>query len=77
MSLQSYGKPNLKKVENWHKLDRFRNRIVFSEAAHTDVDNLNHDYISTLHKFCEQLVLDFIVLILLQMFLFVIVCLIL
>jgi predicted NodU family carbamoyl transferase len=59
MSLQSYGKPNLNKVENWHKLDRFRNRVVFSEAAHTDVDNLNHDYISTLHKFCEQLVLDF------------------
>ena len=59
MSLQSYGKPDYNKVENWHKLERFRNRIVFSEAAHTDVDNLNYNYISTLHKFCEQLVLDF------------------
>ena len=59
MSLQSYGKPNYSKVEDWHKLERFRNRIVLSEVAHTDVANIDYDYISTLHKFCEQLMLDF------------------
>ena len=56
MSLQSYGKPDYEKVKQWQEVTRFRNRMVFSEIAHTP--NIEHNLISTVHKFCENLVLE-------------------
>tara|TARA_E500000075_G_scaffold131940_1_gene143192 strand:+ start:761 stop:2248 length:1488 start_codon:yes stop_codon:yes gene_type:complete len=56
MSLQSYGEPDYEKVDEWQALRMFRNRMVFSEIAHTP--NIEHSLISTVHKFCERLVLE-------------------
>jgi carbamoyltransferase len=55
MSLQSYGKPNYKQIEEWLRLGQYRNKTVKDEVMSTSWD-LNK--IATLHKFCEEITLQ-------------------
>ena len=55
MSLQSYGKPNYSKIEEWLSIGYGRNKIVQDELNFSEFD---HDLIATAHKFCEQITLD-------------------
>ena len=57
MGLQSHGKPDLAKVNEWKKL-KYRNLAVISESGHTEGKDINPDFMATVHKFCEDIVLE-------------------
>ena len=58
MGLQAYGKPNLHQIAEWSQRTHFRNMTVSSEILARSKDEFNYDYVSTIHKFCEGLVLE-------------------
>ena len=57
MSLQSYGVPDRKKIDSWIPL-QFRNLAVISEINHTLPDKVDPNLIATVHKFCEETVMQ-------------------
>jgi carbamoyltransferase len=58
MGLQAYGKPMLNKVSDWLQRTNFRNLQVSSEIAFMPKDEMDINFISTVHRFCEELVLE-------------------
>ena len=57
MALQSHGKVDKTKVDEWMQIEK-RNLAVILESYHTFPENINPDYIATVHKFCEESVLQ-------------------
>ena len=57
MALQSHGIFDKTKVKEWMQIEK-RNLAVILESHHTLPENINPDYIATVHKFCEESVLQ-------------------
>ena len=57
MSLQSYGKPSLLKVEQL-MASKYRNYMAISMSSHTPPNALDTDFIATIHKFCEEICIE-------------------
>ena len=57
MSLQSYGIPDTEKIDSWMPL-KFRNLAVISEINHTLPNKVDPNLIATVHKFCEETVMQ-------------------
>ena len=57
MALQSKGKPNREQINEWMK-QKQRNLAVILQSHHTLPEDITADYIATVHKFCEETVLQ-------------------
>lgn len=57
MALQSHGVADKTKIKEWKQLER-QNLAVILESYHTLPEDINPDYIATVHKFCEETVLE-------------------
>ena len=57
MALQSQGTPDRKQIDQWMK-QKQRNFNVILKSYHTPPEEINPDYIATVHKFCEEIVLQ-------------------
>ncbi len=57
MALQSQGTPDRKQIDEWMK-QKQRNLNVILKSYHTPPEEINPDYIATVHKFCEEIVLQ-------------------
>ncbi len=57
MALQSQGTPDRKQIDQWMK-QKQRNLNVILKSYHTPPEEINPDYIATVHKFCEEIVLQ-------------------
>ena len=57
MALQANGMPDRKQIDEWMK-QKYRNLNVILNSYHTPPEQINPDYIATVHKFCEEIVLQ-------------------
>ena len=57
MALQSQGTPDRKQIDDWMK-QKQRNLNVIFRSYHTLPEEINPNYIATVHKFCEEIVLE-------------------
>ena len=58
MGLQAYGKPILSILSDWVQREMGRNMSVSSGIAFMPKDQMDLNFIATVHKFCEELVLE-------------------
>ena len=58
MGLQAYGKPSLSDIKAWIQRQAGRNLSVSGEITFKPKNEMDVNFIATIHKFCEKLVLE-------------------